>query len=119
MDVCCACGMHGSGWLGPACKRSGRRVVSVFGGFARLREYAYEITTGQFLNSGRTSVSCLKLAERPTQLSTGGFSKMMLYSSLLLGETSLVYCDVGGGRTCICREGVSGCTANIYVGLFI
>lgn len=58
------------------------------------------------------------LAERPTRLSTGGFSKMMLYSSLLLGETSRVYCDVGRGRACICREGVSGCTANIRVGLF-
>lgn len=38
MVICCACWVHGSDWLGPEYKRSGRLVVSVFGDFARLWE---------------------------------------------------------------------------------
>lgn len=64
MGIYCAFCVHGSAWLGPECKRSGRLVVAVFGDFARLREYAYEITMGQFLNSGQTSLSCLSASRK-------------------------------------------------------
>lgn len=43
--------------------------------------YACEITVGQFSNGDQTSSSFQTLAEKPTPLSTRGFSKVILQSS--------------------------------------
>lgn len=91
MDICCACCVHGSDWLGAECKRSGRLVVSMFGGFARLWEYAYEITTGQFLNSGRTSVSCLNAGRKANSV----------VHRWLFQDDALLLLTFGGDISCV------------------
>lgn len=117
VGICCACCMHDSDWLGPECKRSGRPVVSIFRDFARLWEYAYEITAGQFLNSEQTSWSYLNSGRKAnTVIHRWLFQGGALL--ILLWKTSVVSCDVVGDRVCICRERVSGCIANICMGLF-
>ena len=103
MGFYCACCMHGSDWLGPECKRSGKLVVSVFGDFARQWGYAYDMTMWQFFNIEQTSLSGLHAGRK---------ANSVIHRWLFQGDALLIL--TFGGRHPLClviREGVRPASA--------
>ena len=103
MGFYCACCTHGSDWLGPECKRSGKLVVSVFGDFARQWGYAYDMTMWQFFNIEQTSLSGLHAGRK---------ANSVIHRWLFQGDALLIL--TFGGRHPLClviREGVRPASA--------